>query len=408
MSDWTYTRITTAEYDTSAMNHGVISSKAQLDALHPIRGDYFLSNFNDGIFYAVDGFCESWDFVDHASEGEIWDDISIGGSIEADIPTGGIFYAHVYNDDPDSYVEAWFKLENTGVDIGEGDTQFSAMVLERYDNAPADTFSVGVPYVYNGNTWDKMDITQTENAYKAWDCVSNAVTHGIQIPQSNNGLWMMCANFVALNAVIRNLIAQNLKVGNPATGFSMEATTDGSTGHPTFNLRYNGNSLFRVDPYSGRVFFGEGFWYNPSDKAIHSVNDNIVIGADGKLKTIDAEVSGKVTASTFDFSNINMRWVYQEYGAGSYYIDLTTTFGVTQGDFVTINWSKIEDDPTPGTTVSIILDDSVRGISHSKTIVNSNGVLIQYVRGVGGVDFGLYINTTARTSLAIQAYHKTT
>lgn len=407
MGDWTYTRITTAEYDTASKNFGVVNSKAALDALHPITGDYFLSNFNDGIFYAVDGFCDDWDFVDHAGEGEIWNDVSVS-SIDENIPTGGIFYAHVYNDDPDNYVEAWFKLENTGVDIGAGDTIFSAKVLERYESAPADTFSVGVPYVYNGSTWDKMDITQTENAYKAWDCVSNAVTHGIQIPQSSNGLWMMCANFVALNAVIRNLIAQNLKVGNPAIGFSMEATTDGSTGYPTFNLRYNGNSLFRVDPYSGRVFFGEGFWYNPSDKAIHSVNDNIVIGADGKLKTIDAEVSGKVKASTFDFSDINMRWVYQEYEAGSYYIDLTTTFGVTQGDFVTINWSKIEDDPTPGTTVSIILDDSVRDISHSKTIVNSNGVTIRYIRGLGGVDFGLYINTTARTSLAIQAYHKTT
>lgn len=227
-------------------------------------------------------------------------------------------------------------------------------------------FRKGVPYICINTSgdipeFDEMSLN-TENSEKVLNCLSGVITNGLAVP-STSALYGWFENLVAQNAVIQNLFSQAITI-------------------------LNGGSI-KSQNYSKGV---SGF----------------KIDSDGNSEFVNTDISGKVKASTFDFSNVNMRWACLEYQSGTSYVDLTSNFGVTQGDLVTINWSKIEDDPTPGTTVSIILDDSVRDIRHSRVIVNSSGVTISYIRGVGGVDYGLSITTNARISLAVQAYHKTT
>ena len=133
------------------------------------------------------------------------------------------------------------------------------------------------------------------------------------------------------------------------------------------------------------------------------------LGADGLFKCHDADVSGTITANTFNFSNVNMRWGWYKFSDGNVHaLDLTTAFGVTQGDLVTISWALYEEEPTAKQTVSFILDDSARSISVDSTLVNTAGTVIKYLRGSGGVSLGISIQSTSIITVAIQAYHNTT
>ena len=55
---------------------------------------------------------------------------------------------------------------------------------------------------------------------------------------------------------------------------------------------------------SGIIYFGKGFWYDPSDMAIHTTNDNMLISADGRLVAQNADIangsfSGEIDTSSF-------------------------------------------------------------------------------------------------------------
>ena len=133
------------------------------------------------------------------------------------------------------------------------------------------------------------------------------------------------------------------------------------------------------------------------------------LDADGNLECYDAKVNGAVNASTFTFNNVNMRWGWYKFSDGNVHaIDLTTAFGVTQGDLVTISWALYEEEPTAKQTVSFILDDTARSISVDSTLVNTAGTVIKYLRGSGGVSLGISIQSTSVITVAIQAYHNTT
>lgn len=155
------------------------------------------------------------------------------------------------------------------------------------------TYQPGYAYTYNGSTWEDMDLSEEANAKKAIELLSSLVSAAIQIPSSNSAysVWQWTKNFVAFNAVIQNLMAMNLKVGTYGTGFSFRALTDDGNGNKVFDVTYNGADLFKVDISTGKIYFGQGFWYDPSDLAIHSSNDNVVINVDGVITAKGATIS---------------------------------------------------------------------------------------------------------------------
>lgn len=83
-----------------------------------------------------------------------------------------------------------------------------------------------------------------------------------------------------------------------ATGFDFHALTDDGQGNARFGAYYNGRPLFVVDPPTGRVFFGEHFWYDPTDGAIHTPNDKTIIRDDGTIEAVDGRFEGGVWANS--------------------------------------------------------------------------------------------------------------
>lgn len=95
-------------------------------------------------------------------------------------------------------------------------------------------------------------------------------------------------------AIIENLVAESLKVldGDFETRIN---DTDGMI------ILYNGNQLFKVNPTNGIIYFGQHFWYDPSDGKIHTPNDKTVINTDGTIEAVGGSFSGKITVNNVPF-----------------------------------------------------------------------------------------------------------
>ena len=145
----------------------------------------------------------------------------------------------------------------------------------------------GYAYTYNGSGWDVLDLSQADNYEKALDCLSALVTSGINVTDSTASIWGWFVNFAAQNGVIENLIAQNLQVGpgdgTLGSGFRFRARDN--SGNPVFDIYFGDSQLFSVDIPTGKIYFGTGFWYDPTpgDNSIHSADDGIVIDGSGYL-----------------------------------------------------------------------------------------------------------------------------
>lgn len=159
------------------------------------------------------------------------------------------------------------------------------------------TYQPGYAYIYTGSAWTEMSLADDANAEKAIDLLSSLVSAEIQIPSSNSAysVWQWTKNLVALNAVIKNLTAINLSVGpgtgQAGSGFRFRALDN--NGSPIFDVMYGNVMLFNVDIATGKIYFGEGFWYDPADQAIHSVDDNVVIDSSGTITAVNAILNGE-------------------------------------------------------------------------------------------------------------------
>lgn len=109
------------------------------------------------------------------------------------------------------------------------------------------------------------------------------------------------------------MVAANIQAGSgtgaAGSGFRFRAMDDdyslaGSPKVPVFDVMMGDKVLFKVDVTSGYIYFGEHFWYDPADGAIHTPNDKTVINADGTIEVVDGVFSGHIEASsgTFDGS----------------------------------------------------------------------------------------------------------
>lgn len=99
----------------------------------------------------------------------------------------------------------------------------------------------------------------------------------------------------AIEAFVSRLNVNNLTVGTPGNGFSFQALSDDGNGNKVFDVRYNSSSLFHVvvsGANAGKIYFGSGFWYDPSDSAIHSTDDNVVINSAGEITAKGASILG--------------------------------------------------------------------------------------------------------------------
>ena len=182
-----------------------------------------------------------------------------------------------------------FTVGGVDYDILEGDF----FVAKSTFTVGGDTYTQGVPYMYKNNSWyNEMQATaaNSQRMLRALATVLNSPT----TQPSVGALYGWFRDLVALNAVIQNLTAINLNVG-PGTGlagsgFRFRALDN--SGSPIFDIMYGADTLFSVDILTGKIYFGQGFWYDPSDGAIHSTDDNVVINSAGEITAKGASILG--------------------------------------------------------------------------------------------------------------------
>ena len=170
------------------------------------------------------------------------------------------------------------------------------------------TYTEGYAYTYDGVYWYEMNLTNPANMNAALDCANALIQSGTNVTNSTASIFGWFKNLVAQNAVFANLLARNLQVGDgdgtSGSGFRFRARAYNDAGQkltePDFDVYFDNKMLFRVDS-EGKIYFGQGFWYNPDDSAIHSVNDNVLINSGGNIVAKNATITeGSRFEGSFD------------------------------------------------------------------------------------------------------------
>lgn len=166
-------------------------------------------------------------------------------------------------------------------------------------------------YTWNGSAWVCINgDSVTGTTFKDLEKVSVALVDMIKIGTNNKttatvlGVFkMLCAD----NGFIKFLKTWALFCGSGSetSGFycriaDHDPTTGQSLANPVFIVKYNGNTVFQIDPSTGNVFFGKpnsglsaplsGFMYDATNKIITSKDNNVVIYEDGRISGNFVEV----------------------------------------------------------------------------------------------------------------------
>lgn len=176
-------------------------------------------------------------------------------------------------------------------------------------------------YTWNGSAWVCINgDSVTGNTFKDLEKVSVALVDMIKIGTNNKttatilGVFkMLCAD----NGFIKFLKTWALFCGSGSetSGFycriaDHDPTTGQSLAKPVFIVKYNGNTVFQIDPSSGNVFFGQpnsgltspesGFMYKASNGSIVSKDNKVVINSSGSINAKEcyfenADISGTLS-----------------------------------------------------------------------------------------------------------------
>ena len=176
-------------------------------------------------------------------------------------------------------------------------------------------------YTWNGSAWACINgDSVTGTTFKDLEKVSVALVDMIKIGTNNKttatvlGVFkMLCAD----NGFIKFLKTWALFCGSGSetSGFycriaDHDPTTGQSLAKPVFIVKYNGNTVFQIDPSSGNVFFGQpnsgltapesGFMYKASNGSIVSKDNKVVINSSGSINAKEcyfenADISGTLS-----------------------------------------------------------------------------------------------------------------
>jgi hypothetical protein len=143
------------------------------------------------------------------------------------------------------------------------------------DNTEEESGIYGETYVYNGDEW-----VATEES----DALAMTYKDALQLAE-DSGKTIYTSEIYADLIVTKKLRVQS------GDFLAKINETDG------VDVTYDGNKLFKVEPLTGKIYFGEHFWYDPATESIRSTDDNLVINADGTLegklsKFIDGDFTG--------------------------------------------------------------------------------------------------------------------
>lgn len=187
----------------------------------------------------------------------------------------------------------------TATESGEGLIIGDYFVAGETFTEDGKTYTEGFVYEYDGVYWHTMNIGDPANMSAALNSANAVIQNGTNVSNYTSSIYGWFKNLVAQNGVFANLLARNLQVGEgdgtAGSGFRFRAREYNSSGQkltsPDFDVYYNDNMLFSVDS-DGKIFFGQGFWYDPTDLSIHSQGDNVVIDSSGSIAAKNATLNG--------------------------------------------------------------------------------------------------------------------
>ena len=175
-------------------------------------------------------------------------------------------------------------------------------------------------YVYKAGVWTSVTDSQV-NSFGELEKMSTALVDMIAIGSTKSttatilGIFkLLCAD----NGFIKFLKTWALfcGAGDENSGFYCRiADHDPTTGQaltkPVFIVKYNGQTVFQIDPSSGNVFFGQpnsgltapesGFMYKASDGSLVSKDNKVVINSSGNINAKgcyfeNADISGTLSS----------------------------------------------------------------------------------------------------------------
>lgn len=181
-------------------------------------------------------------------------------------------------------------------------------------------------YVYKAGAWVSVTDSQV-NSFGELEKMSTALVDMIAIGSTQSttatilGIFkLLCAD----NGFIKFLKTWALfcGAGDETSGFYCRiADHDPATGQsltkPLFIVKYNGNTVFQIDPSTGNVFFGKpnngltapesGFMYDAANQSIVSANQKVKILSSGEIiadsaTIINADISGRLNGASGYFS----------------------------------------------------------------------------------------------------------
>lgn len=181
-------------------------------------------------------------------------------------------------------------------------------------------------YVYKAGAWTSVTDSQV-NSFGELEKMSTALVDMIAIGSTKSttatilGIFkLLCAD----NGFIKFLKTWALYcgAGDENSGFYCRiADHDPTTGQaltkPLFIVKYNGNTVFQIDPSTGNVFFGKpnsglsapesGFMYDAANQSIVSANQKVKILSSGEIiadsaTIINADISGRLNGASGYFS----------------------------------------------------------------------------------------------------------
>lgn len=181
--------------------------------------------------------------------------------------------------------------------------------------------SENVLYVWTNGEWQPIENSGVSTMDRL-DKMSLALSDMIKIGTTDKttatvlGLFqLLCAD----NGFIKFLKTWALYcgAGDESSGFycriaDHDPTTGAPLAKPLFIVKYNGNTVFQIDPASGNVFMGRpgeglstpetGFMYRASDGVLISKNGYVVIDDDGRLSAQNGIFKGKIETADGEFT----------------------------------------------------------------------------------------------------------
>ena len=155
---------------------------------------------------------------------------------------------------------------------------------------------------WSGLAWESVNGDESNYSEIMAGVLADALSDTKTVYPSTSAIYGFFQNLAVNSAFIESLTVWSLLVEK--SKFSCEIGVFNNV--PIFDVKYDGTTIFRIDPTTGKVFLGTpnaeltapetGFMYNPETGSIESKNKNIEIDATGKINTKNGYFDGDIFA----------------------------------------------------------------------------------------------------------------